>query len=248
MVGHDDVVAIRLVTWNLQGRERPDLAAVAAVLTALDVDVAVLQEVQRGQARRLASALGWSAAWRFKHWSIVVPPEGLAIVSRRSLVDVERLALAMPWSFWSWRRRIALAATLDGPERVRVVNLHLGAGVTDAERSRQARRSMDVVGDVPAVIAGDLNVTPGSVVLRVYEDAGFVDAWSSTAGDEPGFTNWRTGPRTAPPTQRLDYVYVDDALVPVDAWLPDDIDAVGRFGALSDHLPLAVTLGRDDPG
>src|SRR3546814_16117462 len=77
-MGHDCRVATRILTWNLQGRERPDLGLVREVIAAATPDVVALQEVQRGQARALARPLGWSVAWRFKHWSVVVPPAGLA--------------------------------------------------------------------------------------------------------------------------------------------------------------------------
>ncbi len=241
-MGHDGVVTIRLVTWNLQGRARPDLGAVADAIHELAPDVVLLQEVQRRQAHLLAGMLGWSRLWRFKHWSIVVPAEGLAIMAPHPLVDAERRTLAFPWSFWSWRRRIAVAASLEGAEPVRIVNTHLGAGVGDAERARQAAHTVAMASEGAAVVGGDLNTRPGSVVLRVYEDAEFVDAWAAVEPSSPGHTNWRPGPRTAPPVQRLDYVFVGSALSPVSVSIPSDVEAVERFGAISDHVPLSVTL------
>ncbi len=241
-MGHHDVVAIRLVTWNLQGSARPDLRAVAAVIAELDPSVVLLQEVQRRQARQLARLLGWSVSWRFKHWSVAVPPEGLAIVSPRPVDDVERVVLALPWSFWSWRRRIAMAATVPGAPALRVVNTHLGAGVADAERARQAACTVGMTGAGAAVVAGDLNTKPGSAVLRVYEDAGLVDTWVAVHGDAPGHTNWSPGPRATPPTKRLDYVFASPEWSVVDASLPSAVEAVDRFGPISDHLPLTVSL------
>lgn len=243
-MGHDVVVTLRLVTWNLQGRARPDLDAVARVLVDLQPDLVLLQEVQRGQARRLARRLGWFQVWRFKHWPLVVPAEGLALMSPRPLAPVERRVLAMPWSFWSWRRRIAMATTVDQGD-VRVVNTHLGAGVEMAERARQAVLTVSMAGPGPAVIGGDLNTHPGSPVLRVYEDSGFTDAWS-VVSDEPGATNWAPGHRDAPPTQRLDYVLVAGGVVAREASLPGSTASVERFGPLSDHIPLTVSC--DVPG
>ncbi|HEX4903345.1 MAG TPA: endonuclease/exonuclease/phosphatase family protein, partial [Acidimicrobiales bacterium] len=70
----------RVLSWNLQGREAPDLAAVAHVVQASGADVVGLQEVQRRQAADLARRLGWWHEWRFKHWPVVVPAEGLALL------------------------------------------------------------------------------------------------------------------------------------------------------------------------
>lgn len=241
-VGHDGEVSARVVSWNLQGRERPDLVDAARWIEASAPDVVLLQEVQRGQAHRLAGMLGWEREWRFKHWPVVVPAEGLAILSPHRLSVVERRTLAKPWSVWSWRRRVAIAATVESPVPIRVVNTHLGAGVGDAERARQARLTAAMTGDGAALVGGDLNTHPGSAVLRAYEDAGLRDAWAEVRPAEPGHTNWEPGPRDRPPTQRLDYVLVNAAVTVCDAVVATDDADFGRFGALSDHLPLTVVV------
>lgn len=237
---------MRLTTWNLQGRARPDLSTVADVLRELGADVVLLQEIQRRQARELARLLGWAGVrWQLKHWPVVIPAEGLAILARDPLGAVEHRVLARPWAFWSSHRRIALAAGLPAePGPVRVVSTHLGAGVGDAERARQAGLVVDVaLGGHPSVIGGDLNTAPGSPVLDRLESAGHRDAWTTCRGDEPGATNWKPGPRDGAPTQRLDYVLVDPALEIVDATVPRFADlGFDRFGALSDHLPVTVTV------
>lgn len=239
-------MATRILTWNLQGRERPDLDEVADLIASFRPDVVALQEVQRRQARALAARLGWTVAWRVKHWSVVVPPEGLALLTPTPAGDLATVCLAHRWRFWSWRRRIAVRATVAGPDgSLAVVATHLGAGVDDAERSRQASRTVAAVqaghaGRVGACILGDLNTRPGSAVLATYEAAGFRDAWAERHPGELGATNWRRGARDGAPTQRLDYVLVDGALE-VDA---ADVPAAdfGRWGALSDHLPVVVTV------
>lgn len=244
-------MATRILTWNVQGREKPDLDAVAAVIGDSLPDLVALQEVQRGQARALARRLGWSLTWRFKHWSIVVPPEGLALLAPEPLADVVTVHLAHPFRVWSWRRRIAVRATAvgaDGPFAVAAT--HLGAGVGDEERSRQAELVAGALraGDgptSPSCVVGDLNTHPGSAVLATFASHGLRDAWDDARPGEPGPTNWSPGPRDRPPDQRLDYALVDDGFAVVAVELP----AAGepgfeRYGALSDHLPLTVTVTR----
>ena len=247
-MGHDRGVPTRVLTWNLQGREDPDLDEVADAIAAFGPDVVALQEVHRRQARAIARRLGWVASWRFKHWSLVVRPEGLAVLTPAPAVDVATVHLAHRLRFWSWRRRIAIRATVAGPDGpLALVATHLGAGVGDEERTRQARRTVDagVEGShgVGACIVGDLNTHPGSPVLAAYDAAGFRDAWADVRPDEPGATNWRPGPRDAAPTQRLDYVLVSGSLTVLVADVPGAGEAgARRWGALSDHLPVVVTL------
>ena len=246
---HDCAVATRILTWNLQGRERPDLDVVCDVIAGLAPDVVALQEVQRGQARAIARRLGWSVGWWFKHWPVVFPPEGLALLSPRPLADTGMTRLAHRWRFWSWRRRISVRATVDGPDGpLAVVGTHLGAGVGDAERARQARRTVDALraggtGPGDGCVAGDLNTDPGSPVLATFAAAGLRDAWEEACPGGGGATNWRPGPRDGAPTQRLDFVLVSEGLDVVSAWVPTMGEpGFERYGALSDHLPLLVTV------
>lgn len=237
---------MRITTWNLQGRERPDLAVVTTILGELRPDVVLLQEIQRRQARRLAARLGWSGVdWRLKHWPVVIPAEGLAVLGPAEPDGIEAVVLAHRWAFWSSKRRIALAADVTAAGTpVRVVDTHLGAGVGDDERARQAALVVRLATRAtPSVIGGDLNTAPGSPVIEVLGAAGHVDAWVVCRGAEPGPTNWRSGPRHDAPVQRLDYLLVDPELEIVSVSVPTHGDpGFERFGSLSDHLPVTVTL------
>lgn len=239
-------MTVRITTWNLQGRERPDLGGVAAVLDDLASDLVLLQEVQRSQAHRLRDVLGWSTAvWRLKHWPLVIPAEGLAVLAPVPVDAVDAVVLARRWAFWSSHRRIALAvdARVDGAA-LRVVDAHLGAGVDDVERARQAAIVLDLARSATSsVIGGDLNAAPGSAVLEALGVAGHRDAWATIRGDEDGPTNWRSGPRDGAPVQRLDYVLVPPGIELVDISVPRHGGAgFDRFGALSDHLPVTATI------
>lgn len=234
---------VRLLTWNLRGRDRPDLGEVVAHVTGSGADVVVLQEVQRRQARVLAAALGWELVWRLKHWPVVIPAEGLAILSPERPAAGEVVVLAHRWRFWSSRRRIAVAATVTTPEGpVRVVDVHLGAGVPEEERVRQAAR----VTGRGEIVAGDLNAGPGSATLAVFGAAGFSDAWAQV-GQGTGHTNWGRRARSDPAVKRLDYVLLGDGWQALDAAVPAHTDLrFARWGIVSDHLPVVVTAAPAD--
>lgn len=232
--------AITVVTWNVQGSKRPDPAAIADALAGFEPDVVLLQEIQRHQLRVVGAATGWSAVWRFKHWGVRIPPEGLGLLVRGSVDGVRRQILAHPYGWWNWRRRIAVHATVTVDGRsVGVVDTHLGAGVPAAERVRQIGALLDASGRA-CLIAGDLNAEPESAELRAFRDAGWWDAERRLRPDLPRpSTNWAAGPRVAPPTQRLDYVLVRDDTPVVDAFVPDDWE---WWAVLSDHVPVVARL------
>ncbi len=83
-----------IVTWNLQGSRGVDAEGMSGVLDAVRPDVIALQEVERGQARRLAAALGdASMRWAFKHFSWRTWPEGLAVLTPHRLTSATPFVL-----------------------------------------------------------------------------------------------------------------------------------------------------------
>jgi endonuclease/exonuclease/phosphatase family metal-dependent hydrolase len=229
---------VRIVTWNLQGSKLRDLDGVAAKLVELDADVVCCQEIQRRQLRALRDHVGPYAEWALKHWPVRAPFEGLGVMARIPIVQARRFAITRTVPWWSWRRRIALSIVL-GTEAglVRIVNTHLGSGVPDRVRARQARRILERVGGVD-IVAGDLNVTPESHVLAEFEPC--VEAWERRHPGSPHpNTNWGHGPRAHPPIQRLDFVLVGPDLEVVDVQIPRRWET---WAPLSDHLPVVVDL------
>ncbi len=230
---------LTMITWNVQGHAGVDAPGVAAVLRRARPDVVALQEVQRAQARAIAAALGapWRLAWGFKHWPVVARPEGVAVLTRHTLVGshVQVLRSAVPVRS---HRRIALVAdVIAGPARLRVASVHLSpeAGA-DAVRLRELSR---VATAGPTVVLGDLNV-PDLGPLRPIVDAhGWVDCWDPAEGQ--GSTHWAAGPRAGRlPDHRLDYVLAAAQVGVERAEIPTgDLD---HLAALSDHLPVTVHL------
>ena len=224
----------RVMTWNILGAQRPDLAAVAAVVREREPDAVSLQEVQRRQARKLARRLGWHYAWARKHYPYTPllwwRAEGLAIVSPWALSAQLRTSISPGVSTWIFKHRVLLAATItrrDGS--LRVFNTHLASDEAD-ERIAQAKRVADRVradsGKV-YIVTGDLNTTDDTSVevLREFRAVGLHDSGGSVSN-----------PSIAP-YQRLDYV-----LVPESAKVTMiDTPAGGEpWAELSDHLPVLV--------
>lgn len=261
------------MTWNLKGSERPDTDVVVDRARAAGADVLFLQEVQRRQARSIARGLGAvSLAWGFKHWPVIKPAEGMAVIGVSRRADVRCHALTSGWMLWSSRRRImqsGLVAAEAGPPGgaaggdapggpFRVVNLHLSPGRDSGLREREVARVLDILstsgggatgdgsgGEVPLVLAGDLNDRSGAALFDHLDAAGLRDAWEVAHPGLPerdGATNW-SGGREGAPQRRIDYVLVSLGVGVVAASVPRPGDAgFEALRALSDHLPVTVVL------
>jgi endonuclease/exonuclease/phosphatase family metal-dependent hydrolase len=240
---------VRVLTWNLQGSKGLDVAAVAAVISASGPDAVVLQEVGRRQCRALASRLGMDDRWWvFKHWSMAGAPEGGAVITPHRLVATSSFVVRRA-PFWSWRRRVAVEATISrGGQRFAVLGVHLSAHGDAEGRRREADLVVErATTHAPRpIISGDLNEPPGGPGYEAFGAAGWRDAWRAVHGggaEHLGATNWTAGNRRGrPPTQRLDYVLappgwqVESCAIAVDGSRLDDA------AALSDHLPVAALL------
>jgi endonuclease/exonuclease/phosphatase family metal-dependent hydrolase len=208
------------MTWNLQGSQGVDIDAVASVVRRAAPDVVALQEVQRRQARRLATALSIRSPRRAWIWAW----------QRRVAVDVTVATDGGPLRVID----VHLSPHDHGPQRRRESGIILA----------RARR-----GAPAPLVLGDLNEPPGGGAIGELLAAGWRDAWSIADADEDdGATNWTAGARRGrAPTQRIDYVLVppgarvQSAVVIRGVGAAADTDAMAE---LSDHLPLVVTIAQ----
>lgn len=233
---------VTVLTWNLQGSHGVDLDSVATIVREHRPDVVLLQEIQRGQSRRLAAAVGMRRRWVFKHLAAWDWPEGMAVLTPHDLVSTRRLVLRRSLLF-TWRRRVAILATIAAPgARFCVVNVHLSAHDDSAARREEA--SIVVGSAAGAVVGGDFNDRPGGAAPSVFEAAGWTDSWDAARPGDAGFTNWTPGERGGrAPDQRLDYVMAPPGWSVSSADVGSASVDHDRHGELSDHLPLAVRLG-----
>jgi endonuclease/exonuclease/phosphatase family metal-dependent hydrolase len=175
-------VRLRTLSYNIHKciggvDRRYDPDRIVEVIQNLDVDVAMLQEVDGGVARSnrdhqvelLAERLGL----RYRTWFPNVDVRGggqygNAILSRYPIIESTNLDLSIRFK----KRRSALHAVLrvrhdDVDRTVHVYNMHLG--LASYERRRQLRMFLDshpfqnLHHDTPIVVGGDLNDVYGGL-------------------------------------------------------------------------------------
>jgi endonuclease/exonuclease/phosphatase family metal-dependent hydrolase len=222
----------RVLTWNVLGSKHPNIELLAEVIEGFDPHVVALQEVQRRQAKRLATRLGWHVVWARKHYPYTQAAywkaEGLAVLSPSPLSHTLRTTISTHHSRVNYQHRVLLATTVSrGADTMRVYDTHLSTRSVD-ERIDQARRIAEFVNQDQApvaVVVGDLNAHDELEVLREFRAVGLVDP----GGDF-------SSPAIAP-YQRIDYI-----LIPARAKVTDQHTPEGghQWHRISDHLPVLV--------
>jgi endonuclease/exonuclease/phosphatase family metal-dependent hydrolase len=226
---------LRVMTWNLQWRERDDWrerhGAILATLEAVRPDVAGLQEVWAtagtSSADLLAGRLGLHVA--FGAPSLPPPPEpaerpdqagvevGVAVLSRWPILDVREYRLPS-------RHRpqvVALQVVADHPGGpLPVVVSCIDWELEYAEQRLVQTRALAALltdpgldGPLPAFLTADLNAPPTTPEITALTEV-MVDAWVAAGGD-PGAAGHTLSSRNplAPRAawqidQRIDYVLV----------------------------------------
>jgi endonuclease/exonuclease/phosphatase family metal-dependent hydrolase len=235
-------VALVVTTWNLQGSKGVDVDAVVAHARQQGTDLLLLQEVQHGQARRIARGLAArSVDWSFKHLSFRTWPEGAALIGVTQPVRARAIALTRRFQPWNWRRRIIQVARIGAD--LMVINAHLTSGRHNHREREREMKAIVARFDVgrTVLVAGDLNSWPKDTPLAVLTAAGLRDTWPPNAGEI--LTNWAGRLHTLAPNRRLDYLFASTAVTVTAAHVPRHGDAdFATFGRLSDHLPVTTTL------
>ena len=233
-----------VTNWNLQGSKGVDVDAVVAHVRGQGTDLLLLQEVQRGQAHRIAGGLGArSVDWSFKHLNLRTPPEGAAMIGVSRPVRARAIAVTRRFQPWSWRRRIIQVARIG--DDLMVVNIHLTpkrGAANDRERVREMKAvAARFDAGRTVLVGGDFNCWPTEAALSVLTEAGLRDTWPASAGEV--FTNWAGRIHTLAANRRLDYLWASTAVTVTGAHVPrHGDDDFATFGVLSDHLPLTTTL------
>lgn len=246
------------MTWNVHGSARPNRNGLARVIRSFRPDVVFLQEIQIGQAHRLANRLGMHVLWVRKHFPYGPVfwwrAEGHAVLSAHRMSPVATWLLSPDEGRSTWRRRIAqrVDLTLHGTV-VPVVNTHLashaagGPTVSDGvtARTEQAARLAECLRVCDSsealerlIVAGDLNTHDEPGVLDSLAALGLRDCWAESPDRS---TSGLTAP-AGQPEHRIDYVLAGPAWTIAGSHVPTPERTEHDGIQLSDHLPVVVEL------
>jgi endonuclease/exonuclease/phosphatase family metal-dependent hydrolase len=232
---------LRVLTYNIHHSEGLDsvfdLQRIADVIIAANPDVVALQELDQGNLRSGASVFqlddlaALTGMQGYFGPTILVPPEngggefgnGVLISPNITITDTANHPLPNPAA---GEPRAVIEVGLSFDDAGSTVEFALFAthfdNTAEANRLAQATFVNDLVAasTTPALLAGDLNATPGSAPMQIIDDQ-----WT----------------RTSSHTSGIDYVLYRAA----DQW---DVIEAGQFivnpttAVASDHLPLLTVV------
>ncbi|SFG99302.1 Metal-dependent hydrolase, endonuclease/exonuclease/phosphatase family [Actinopolymorpha cephalotaxi] len=232
------------MTYNVHGL-RDDLSALTAVVEDLRPDVLVVQEAPK-LLRWRSRCAGFARAAGLLYVAGGRTAGGNLLLAHQRTVVHGHAEERIPQRLRDPIRGVVSATLGVGGRKFGVVGVHLS--LSAAGRVRDVDRVLATVrsfGDLPVLVAGDLNEHPGGPSWRALTGAGLQDV----AGD---------GAHTFPagePRARIDAVFVSSGGGvrgrAVD--LPADDESRARLARASDHRPVVVDveLGTDlgtDPG
>jgi endonuclease/exonuclease/phosphatase family metal-dependent hydrolase len=230
----------RVMTYNIFAgndlERQSNLARIAALIDSLDVDIVLLQEVDRGTARSgrvdqalvIAASAGMHVVFG-SSMNFDGGEYGNAILSRWP-VQSSRVVPLQPSAEQPTEPRSVLHAIISAPRgALHVLNTHLDHRPDSPARRAQllellAYVSAAVPRDARAIFGGDLNARPETVEVRSIAIV-FSDVWPSCgAGDGNTF-------RSDAPDRRIDYIMLANLRCTA---------AMVLDTTLSDHRPVIV--------
>jgi endonuclease/exonuclease/phosphatase family metal-dependent hydrolase len=259
---------MRVATLNLWMRSG-DWAARRRVLrdgfAALGADVIGFQEVETVDgADSVTEILGPEYEVRHQQEGLLGDGNGAAIASRWPIAAWHEVDLQLTPRTADFPATTLIAA-IDGPEPLLFVN-HLPSWKPQLEHERELqtvaaiRRVEELVGDRHAVLAGDLDASPGAASIRFLRGLQSLDgtstywhdAWDTAHPGEPGHTFTTRNPLMLEESdvrvevdRRIDYIFVRaDELGPTlavrrcDQLFAEPVDGVWA----SDHFGLVADL------
>jgi endonuclease/exonuclease/phosphatase family metal-dependent hydrolase len=236
-------MTITALTWNIRGISRPDLSDLAQIIESHNADIAVIQEIQHWQARRLAKALHMQWYWSFKHAPLGplfrFLGEGLAILSKHPITDMQTTNLTPSIGHFSYKRRVAQYARIAHLD-LGVTNIHLASHRDANARLEQAEMLLDqpeVAQSRRMLLAGDFNASDEPMLYARFALAGYVDV------AEHAVNHGKTKPGSTSPAgnahQRIDRVFASPDIHVLACTTPQDGP---DWAKRSDHLPVIAVI------
>lgn len=233
---------IRVLAYNIHHGEgtdgKFDLERIAGIINAESPDVVALNEVDNGVRRSqgvdtpavLAELTGMRAIFE-KNIDHDGGEYGNAVLTRLPVRRHENHKLP---SHYQGEQRGVLEVELGakgGDETLLFLATHFDYRSEDSERRASVEKVEEILagrGDVPAILAGDLNATPDSAVLAALQKN-----WKNATSEEhPSFPARK-------PTRQIDYVLMR----PAATWEVVETRIL-EAPVASDHRPLLAVLRR----
>jgi endonuclease/exonuclease/phosphatase family metal-dependent hydrolase len=232
-------VRVAVLTYNIYHGEDANggsnLDAVAEIINSLKPDLVALQEVDNKTGRAKGLDLTTELSRRTGMKGIFGKAMdydgggyGEAVLSRHPVIETKNNLLphtpkAEP------RAALEVHIELPGGVKMAFVGTHLDHQRDRSNRMMQAKRIVELYEnyDLPIILAGDLNATPGSDPINLLSRQ-----WSDAAQDnsQPTFPSAR-------PARRIDYIMYK----PKDRWKVVEVRVIDEKVA-SDHCPVFAVL------
>jgi endonuclease/exonuclease/phosphatase family metal-dependent hydrolase len=236
---HQSPVKVAVLTYNIYHGEdangRSNLDAVAGIINSLKPDLVALQEVDnktnRAKGLDLTAELSRRTGMKGIFGKAMDYDDGgygEAVLSRHPVIETKNNAL--PHTAKA-EPRAALEVHIKLPvgAKMAFVGTHLDHQHDQSNRMMQAKRIMELYenSNLPIVLAGDLNSTPGSDPINFISRQ-----WSDVArgSSQPTFPAKK-------PARRIDYIMYK----PKDRWKVVEVRVIDEKVA-SDHCPVFVVL------
>lgn len=182
-----DVSSLRVMSYNIHHANPPsvpgkiDLDAIAKVIHDQKPDLVALQEVdvntgrsgKINEASLLASKLGMKGFFFAKAIDHDGGDYGVAILSRYPLTENQIHRLPTQQDTKGEPRVLAtVQVNLPGGKKLRFGSTHLDAQKNDTNRLLQVVEINKIAAQekLPFIIAGDLNATPESAVIKLFDE------------------------------------------------------------------------------
>jgi endonuclease/exonuclease/phosphatase family metal-dependent hydrolase len=236
---------IRVITYNIhhgEGTDRKfDLSRIASRLMAEKPDIIALQEVDQ-KTRRAAGVDQPAELARLTGMQVVFGRNidfegggyGTAVLTRLPVVSSESVKLKSyypPTAQNAEQRGVqVLELGANGKTELLFLCTHLDYRPPDDERMNSALTINELIkkrGDIPAIIAGDLNAMPDSRPIRELEKE-----WKVADSDAPLVTF-----PAEKPDRWIDYIMYR----PADKWKVEEVRVLDEPVA-SDHRPVLAVL------
>jgi len=239
----DSLTTIRFMTYNIHHGEGIDsiidISRISQIIVDNKIDVAALQEVDKGVKRTnkidipglLAEQTGMNYSFR-KNIDYQEGEYGNCILSRFPIISDTNFHYSMLRE-GEQRGLLQTVINFEGIDIV-VMNTHLDYRGDDSERILNVREIFEIMDNylgLPIIIAGDFNDVPENRVhLRMKQK--FIDVWEYLNG-ELGFTYPAENP-----TKRIDYIFIKKPSEQRDEvrLIPTKISILKS--AASDHVPV----------